>query len=103
MPDVSPDTILSLLSIIASRSSLTEESFTPNPPNTPDEASANFSEAFKRAFEGIQPTFKHVPPRVSRLSTHATVIPSWEARIAATYPAGPPPITIRSKEASDIV
>ena len=49
-----------------------------------------------KVFEGIQPTFKHVPPKEPRFSIIAVFIPSWAARIAATYPPGPPPITIRS-------
>src|SRR4030095_16160374 len=43
----------------------------------------------------MQPTFRHVPPRNSR-STQATFIPSCAARMAATYPPGPAPMTIRS-------
>src|SRR5206468_2223098 len=39
---------------------------------------------------------KQVPPRYA-LSTIAVFIPSCAARIAATYPPGPAPITIRSK------
>src|SRR5262249_37478331 len=42
------------------------------------------------AFVGIQPQFRQIPPRASR-STSATCMPSWAARIAATYPPGPPP------------
>jgi hypothetical protein len=45
---------------------------------------------------GMQPTFKHVPPSVRLFSTQATFIPSWAARIAATYPPGPAPMTTRS-------
>src|SRR5690606_24521701 len=54
------------------------------------------------AFEGIQPTFKQVPPltplpsSLRHFSTHAVFKPSWAARIAATYPAGPEPITTTS-------
>src|SRR6185369_16682032 len=47
-------------------------------------------------FEGIQPTFKQTPPSHC-LSTIATFCLSCEARIAATYPAGPAPITTTSK------
>ena len=39
--------------------------------------------------------FKQVPPARSD-STQATFLPSWAARIAPTYPAGPPPMTMRS-------
>ena len=49
----------------------------------------------KNVFVGIHPRFKHVPPN-SRFSTNATFPPNWAALIAATYPAGPPPITATS-------
>src|SRR5436305_10339009 len=49
-----------------------------------------------RALEGMHPTFRQVPPRCS-FSISATEAPSWAARIAATYPPGPPPITTMSK------
>src|SRR5512139_1608395 len=44
----------------------------------------------------MHPQLTHTPPGRSR-STTATRIPSWAARIAATYPPGPAPITTRSK------
>ena len=34
--------------------------------------------------EGMQPTFRQVPPRVSRFSTQAVFRPSWAALTAAT-------------------
>jgi hypothetical protein len=49
------------------------------------------------AFVGIQPTRRHVPPSSDSRSTHATRAPSCAARIAAVYPAGPPPRTATSK------
>ncbi len=49
-----------------------------------------------KALVGIQPQFRHIPPS-SAFSTNATFIPSWAARIAATYPPGPDPMTIKSK------
>ena len=42
---------------------------------------------FKRDLVGIQPQFRHVPPKPPSwepLSTHATLRPSWAARIAHT-------------------
>ena len=39
--------------------------------------------------DGIHPTFRQVPPRVPRDSTHAVFSPSCDALIAATYPPGP--------------
>ena len=56
----------------------------------------DFSEEFNKAFEGMQPVFKQVPPSVGFFSTQATFIPNWDALIAATYPPGPAPIIIRS-------
>lgn len=51
---------------------------------------------FNNAFEGIQPTFKQVPPNDPLFSTHATFKPNCPAFIAATYPPGPPPIITKS-------
>ena len=44
----------------------------------------------------MQPTCKHVPPHLSSFSTIAVFRPNWPARIAATYPPGPLPITTKS-------
>ena len=46
-------------------------------------AASYISEACSSALEGMQPTLRQVPPRVSRSSTQATVRPSWPARMAA--------------------
>ena len=43
-----------------------------------------FSDEFNNALDGMQPIFRHVPPNVASFSMHATFIPSWAARIAAT-------------------
>src|SRR3954453_2456629 len=48
-----------------------------------------------RALVGRQPEFRHVPPRFS-FSTHRTFFFSCPARMAAAYPAGPPPMTTMS-------
>src|SRR5665213_3679805 len=40
----------------------------------------------------MQPTFTQVPPSVLSRSTHTVLSPSCAARIAATYPPGPPPM-----------
>src|SRR5215213_3159121 len=48
-----------------------------------------------RALVGMQPQFRHVPPRFS-FSTHSTFFLSCPARMAAAYPAGPPPMTTMS-------
>src|SRR5262244_2264447 len=49
-----------------------------------------------KALVGMHPQFKHVPPSVS-FSMHSTRFLSCPARMAAAYPAGPPPITTMSK------
>ena len=55
------------------------------------------SAAARRALVGMQPQLRQTPPSLSR-STQATDRPSWAARMAPTYPAGPPPMTTRSNE-----
>ena len=45
-----------------------------------------------RTFVGMHPTFRHVPP-IGPFSINVTFAPSCAARIAATYPPGPPPMT----------
>src|SRR3954449_2978638 len=49
-----------------------------------------------RALEGMQPTLRQTPPQYLD-STTATLLPSWAARMAATYPPGPAPRTTTSK------
>ena len=46
-----------------------------------------------RHLVGMQPTFRQVPPRYC-FSITVTSAPSCAARMAATYPPGPPPITM---------
>ena len=48
------------------------------------------------AFVGMQPTSRHVPPNLGCFSMSAVFRPYWPARMAAEYPPGPLPITIRS-------
>src|SRR5690606_31295349 len=54
------------------------------------------------ALEGTQPTRRQVPPRAGlpslprAASTQAVFRPSWAARMAAWYPAGPAPMTTTS-------
>src|SRR3712207_5165917 len=55
------------------------------------------SEESRSALEGMHPTRRQVPPSAPSFTTHATLIPSCAARIAATYPPGPAPNTTRSK------
>src|SRR5260221_8652854 len=59
------------------------------------------SELLSSALVGMQPQLRQMPPKCSR-STQAVFMPSCAARIAATYPPGPPPSTITSKELSAI-
>src|SRR5262245_29276646 len=61
----------------------------------------NSSDERSSALVGMQPQLRQMPPRCSR-STTAVFMPSCAARIAATYPPGPLPRTIRSKEVSAI-
>ncbi len=46
-------------------------------------ADSNSSEACSSALDGMQPTFRQVPPRVPRISMQAAFSPSCPARIAA--------------------
>src|SRR5687767_7248527 len=48
------------------------------------------------AFVGMQPQLRHVPPSDGWRSTTAVLRPSCAARIAATYPPVPAPITTTS-------
>src|SRR4026208_8249 len=47
----------------------------------------------------MHPMFTQTPPSLS-FSTTAVDRPSWAARMAQTYPAGPPPTPITSNEAT---
>src|SRR5262245_16065495 len=48
------------------------------------------------ALVGMHPQIRHVPPSAFCFSTTATFRPSCDARIAATYPPVPAPITTTS-------
>ena len=72
-----------------------------SPTTTPSFANVSFASwkacaLCTQALVGMQPTRRHVPPRASASSMHATCAPSWAARMAAVYPAGPPPRTATS-------
>ena len=54
------------------------------------------SELSSNALDGMHPTFKQVPPRELYFSTNAVFLPNCAARMAATYPPGPLPITMTS-------
>ena len=47
-------------------------------------ASSYLWEIFNKAFEGMQPTFKQVPPRDPLFSMHTAFNPNYAAFIAAT-------------------
>lgn len=49
-------------------------------------ASWYLCDMFNNALEGIQPTFKHVPPRLPLFYIQTVFKPNWPALIAATYP-----------------
>ena len=83
MPPVSPFTASRRCTCIWSRSS-SACTLMPSAASRPEAASLNSSDAWSSALDGMQPTLRHVPPSVSRLSAHATLRPSCAARIAAT-------------------
>ena len=66
------------------RSSLTEPSTTMPWSASLCFVSSKFSEDCSSAFDGMQPTFRQVPPSVARFSTQATFSPSCAARMAQT-------------------
>ena len=101
MPPVFSLTTLSLWDSMPGRSSSTPPTLMPNLAR-PCLASSYFSDAASSALEGMQPTFRQVPPSALRFSTQATLKPSCAARIAQTYPPGPPPTTTTSKVLSAI-
>ena len=84
IPPVSSLTALAFSACIWSRLSDVPAMSIPNLASAPEDASANSSEAWSIAFDGMQPTLRHVPPSVSRLSAHAVFSPNCAARIAAT-------------------
>ena len=83
MPLVSPDTVSSLAFCIAAQSYERPSNLTPTEPMW-SRASANAWLALSSAFDGMQPTLRHVPPSEPRPSTQATFMPSCAALIAAT-------------------
>ncbi len=82
MPFVRPATLSAFCFIICSRFSRGSTSM-PRVLKSPPLAFSNISEACSRALDGMQPTFRQVPPRVARESTQAVFRPSWPARMAA--------------------
>ena len=81
MPLVSWPTLLSFCACMVGRSS-SGVTLMPRAAKSFDAAS-NISDACSIALDGMHPTFRQVPPRVARFSTHATFMPSCPARMAA--------------------
>ena len=82
IPLVRAVTLSSFCFIICARLSVGVTSM-PRLLSSPLVAASYNSEACSNAFEGMQPTFRQVPPRVSRPSMQATFRPSCPARMAA--------------------
>ena len=88
-------TTSSLRAIMVARSRATPSTLTPWTARSWPASSYLWLDS-SRAFDGMQPTRRQVPPSFDSFSTTAAESPAWAARIAATYPPGPPPITIAS-------
>ncbi|MNY03156.1 hypothetical protein D3C86_1357610 [compost metagenome] len=82
MPLVNPVTLSSFCVIIRARLRLGLTSI-PRLANSAPMAASYSSEACSNALDGMQPTFRQVPPSVARPSTQAAFRPSCPARIAA--------------------
>src|SRR5688572_4841374 len=97
MPPVRPETILSFRACTAGMSIDTAAPSMPLKPHS-FAACAIFSACAcsSNALVGMQPQIRQVPPSVFCFSTTATLRPSCAARIAATYPPVPAPITTTS-------
>src|SRR4028119_415304 len=65
-------------------------------PNSPASSTSERMSATRRtALAGMQATFRQRPPTCC-FSMTAVFMPTWAARIAATYPPGPDPMTMQS-------
>ena len=83
MPLASVETTSAFRFIIAARSNDTPITFTPCVANSCWAISSLWLDS-SSAFDGMQPTRRHVPPSCGSFSTTAAFIPSCAARIAAT-------------------
>ena len=81
-PPVICATTCAFHSFDAPKSSCGSPTRTPNFPKLSC-ASLSANAVCTHAFVGMQPTRRHVPPSSGSFSMHATVAPSWAARIAA--------------------
>ena len=97
MPPVRPEIILSLRACTAGMSIETAAPSMPVSPHSfADCATFSACACSSSALVGIQPQIRQVPPSVFCFSTTATLRPSCAARMAATYPPVPAPITTTS-------
>src|SRR4029453_5680735 len=97
MPPVRPAIILSLRACTAGMSIETAAPSMPVSPHSfADCAIFSACACSSNALVGMQPQIKQVPPSACCFSTTATLRPSCAARIAATYPPVPAPITTTS-------
>ncbi len=97
MPPVRPEIILSLRACTAGMSIETAAPSMPVSPHSfADCATLSACACSSKALVGIQPQIRQVPPSAFCFSTTATLRPSCAARMAATYPPVPAPITMTS-------
>ena len=73
-----------------------------SPNSSASSISALTSATRSTALAGMHASLRQRPPTTPALSTTAVFIPTCAARIAATYPPGPDPITTQSYERSAI-
>ena len=95
MPPVICDTTPSFQPATAAKSRVGSPTCTPRRANV-SRASWSACALCTQAFVGMQPTRRQVPPSAGSRSMHTILPPSCAARIAAVYPAGPPPRTATS-------
>ena len=95
MPPVICLTTPSFQAAACVKSSCGSETPTPSFANV-SRASCSACAVCTQAFVGMHPTRRQVPPSSGSCSMQTTLPPSWAARIAAVYPAGPPPRTATS-------
>src|SRR5690606_3271565 len=62
------------------------------PPFAALDTVSNFDAAWMMALDGMQPTFRQVPPRPSPPSTRIVSRSNWPQRMPATYPPVPAPM-----------
>jgi hypothetical protein len=95
-PPVSPLTILSFLVCTWAMSMPTAACPMVRPHSCQFCATLSAWACSSSALVGMQPQLRHVPPSTGARSTTAVRSPSCAARIAATYPPVPDPITTTS-------